>query len=88
MTPIEETNPPSIQSVRSQPADLVQMKIHGIEPDFIREARDLGYSFTAGDLIDLKIHGVNEAYLRNLKASGMRNLSAQQITQLKIHGVE
>jgi hypothetical protein len=36
----------------------------------------------------LKIHGVGSDYLRNLKASGMRSLSAQQITQLKIHGVE
>ena len=77
-----------VYGLKPQPADLVQMKIHGIEPEFIREARDLGYRFTAGDLIDLKIHGVNESYLRNLKASGMRNLSAQQITQLKIHGVE
>ena len=77
-----------VYGLKPQPADLVQMKIHGIDPEFIREARDLGYRFTAGDLIDLKIHGVNEAYLRNLKASGIRDLSAQQITQLKIHGVE
>jgi hypothetical protein len=77
-----------VYGLKPQPGDLVQMKIHGIDPEFIREARDLGYRFTAADLIDLKIHGVNEAYLRNLKASGMRNLSAQQITQLKIHGVE
>jgi hypothetical protein len=64
------------------------MKIHGIDPDFIREARDLGYRFTARELIDLKIHGVSGDYLRNLKASGMRDLSAEQITKLKIHGVE
>ena len=33
-------------------------------------------------------HGVSGDYLRNLKASGMRELSAEQITRLKIHGVE
>ena len=77
-----------IYGLKPRADDLVQMKIHGIQPEFIREARDLGYNFTAGELIDLKIHGVNEAYLRNLKASGMRNLSAEQITRLKIHGVE
>jgi hypothetical protein len=76
-----------IYRLKPQPADLVQMKIHGIEPDFLRETRDLGYSFTAQELIDLKIHGVNGEYLRNLKSSGMRNLSAEQITRLKIHGV-
>jgi hypothetical protein len=64
------------------------MKIHGIDPEFIREARDLGYRFAARDLIDLKIHGVNGDYLRHLKASGIRDLSASQITELKIHGVE
>ena len=57
-------------------------------PDFIREARDLGYRFTARELIELQIHGVGGDYLRNLKASGMRDLSAEQITRLKIHGVE
>ena len=75
-------------ALKPEPADLVQMKIHGIDPEFIREARDLGYHFTARELIDLKIHGVGGDYLRNIKASGMRELSAEQITKLKIHGVE
>jgi hypothetical protein len=74
--------------LKPRPEDMVQMKIHGIEPDFIQDTRQLGYNFATQDLIDLKIHGVGSDYLRNLKASGMRNLSAQQITQLKIHGVE
>ena len=77
-----------IYGLKPEPTDLVQMKIHGIDPDFIREARDLGYRFTARELIELKIHGVGGDYLRNLKASGMRDLSAEQITRLKIHGVE
>ena len=74
--------------LKPRPEDLVQMKIHGIEPDFIHDTRQLGFNFATQDLIDLKIHGVSSDYLRNLKASGMRSLSAQQITQLKIHGVE
>ncbi len=77
-----------IYGLKPEPADLVQMKIHGIDPEFIREARDLGYRFTARELIELKIHGVGGDYLRNLKSSGMRDLSAEQITKLKIHGVE
>jgi hypothetical protein len=77
-----------VYGLKPKADDLVQMKIHGIQPEFIQEARDLGYRFTASELIDLKIHGVSGDYLRNLKASGMRNLSAEQITQLKIHGVE
>jgi hypothetical protein len=77
-----------LYGLNPRPDDLVQMKIHGIQPDFLRDARDLGYRFTARELVDLKIHGVSGDYLRNLKASGMRSLSADQITQLKIHGVD
>jgi hypothetical protein len=67
---------------------IIELKINGIEPEFIHDTRQLGYNFAPRDLIDLKIHGVGSDYLRNLKASGIRSLSAQQITQLKIHGVE
>ena len=48
----------------------------------------LGYQFTPRELIDLHAHGVSEDYLRNLRASGMTNLSAEQIVKLRSHGVE
>lgn len=77
-----------LDALRPAPTDLVQFKIHGIGPDFLREARDLGFRFTAQDLVDLKMHGVSPDYLRKLKSTGIRDLSARQITQLKMHGVE
>jgi hypothetical protein len=67
---------------------IIELKIHGVPPEFIRETHDLGFDFSQKELIELQIHGVNTGYLRNLKASGMRNLTASQIAQLKIHGVE
>jgi hypothetical protein len=69
-------------------SQINELKIHGLDPKFILEAKDLGYDFTSRELVDLKIHGVGAEYLRHLRESGMRNLSAQQITKLKIHGVE
>jgi hypothetical protein len=68
--------------------DLVQLRIHGVETAFAREARGLGYSFTPDDLVQLRIHGVDGAYLRTLRDAGMRNLTAEQIARLKMHGVD
>jgi hypothetical protein len=67
---------------------ITELRIHGVSPDFIKDAKDLGYSFTAQELIDLRIHGVDGAYLRRLRDSGLRNLNADQIQRLRIHGVD
>uniref|UniRef100_Q01SU5 4-hydroxy-3-methylbut-2-enyl diphosphate reductase n=1 Tax=Solibacter usitatus (strain Ellin6076) TaxID=234267 RepID=Q01SU5_SOLUE len=67
---------------------VTELKNHGLDPKFIQAARELGYEFTPRELIDLKTHGVSAEYLRHIQESGMRNLTAQQITKLKIHGVE
>jgi hypothetical protein len=69
-------------------SQITDLKIHGLDPKFIQEAVDLGYRFNSRELIDLKIHGVSPQYLLHLREAGMRNLSAEQITRLKIHGVE
>jgi hypothetical protein len=74
--------------LRPAAGDLIQFKQQGVSPRFLQEARDLGYSFRPDELIELKNQGVGEDYLRNLRASGMRNLTASQIVQLKNHGVE
>jgi hypothetical protein len=38
--------------------------------------------------VELRIHGVNGDYLRKLQQNGMKNLSAEQIAKLRIHGVD
>ena len=67
---------------------VTELKNHGLDPQFMQAAKDLGYEFTPRELIDLRMHGVNAEYLRHIRESGMRNLSAQQIAKLKMHGVE
>lgn len=69
-------------------SEIVQMKIHGVQPNFINEAKQLGYSFTSRELTQLKIHGVNGPYLSRLKSSGFKDLTADKIVKLKIHGIE
>jgi hypothetical protein len=66
---------------------VTELKNNGMDPKFILEAKDLGYSFTPRELIELRNHGVNGEYLRHLRDAGMRNLTAGQISKLKMHGV-
>ena len=68
--------------------EINQLRNNGVEPEFPREARRLGYDFTPEELAQLRTHGVDSQYLRHLQDTGMRNLSADQITQLRIHGVD
>jgi hypothetical protein len=78
-----------LHSYRLQPdaASLVQLRNHGISPEYLRDTTALGYDFTTDELIQLKNHGVDRAYLERLRDSGMRRLTAEQITKLKTHGV-
>lgn len=68
--------------------EINQLRIHGVDTNFMREARRLGYSFTPRDLAQLRIHGVDASYLQRLQDAGMRNLNAEQIQKLRIHGVD
>lgn len=68
--------------------DMTRMRDHGVPADFAVDARDLGYNFTLAELIQMKDNGVDSKYLRRLKDSGMRSLTAAQITKLKQHGVD
>jgi hypothetical protein len=68
--------------------EVVEMRIHGVSPDFIREAKQLGYNFTPRELRELRIHGVNGPYLHKLKTSGFKDLTADKIVKLRIHGID
>lgn len=68
--------------------DLIQLRIHGVKLDYIREARRAGYqTLTADDYAQLRIHGVDTEFLREIKAAGY-DLHAADIVQLRIHGVD
>jgi hypothetical protein len=74
--------------LRASTSDLLQLRIHGVTLDYIREARQAGYqNFTAEDYAQLRIHGVDTAFLRDLKDAGY-DLRAADIAQLRIHGVD
>jgi hypothetical protein len=73
--------------LRASTRDLIRLKIHGVDGNYVRATRQAGYqSFSADDYVQLRIHGVDTDFLRDLKAAGY-DLSAAEMAQLRIHGV-
>jgi hypothetical protein len=72
--------------LRATTRELVQLRIHGIDQNYIRETRHA--NFSADDYVQLRIHGVSAEYLKGLKEAGYGNLRVDEINQLRNHGVE
>ncbi len=68
--------------------EMIDLHNMGVSPDFIQATRDLGYQFTVRELIELSSNGVTAGYLHKLRDSGMRSLTAPEITKLHQNGVD
>ncbi len=69
--------------------DLVRLRDHGVELEFIRDLTMIGYaSLSADDVVHLQDHGVDSRFIRTLKVSGYPDLSADDIVALRDHGVD
>jgi len=68
--------------------EIVSLHQHGVSPDFVQTAHDLGYSFSVEELTRLRNCGVDGRYLRRLQGSGMRTLTAEEIAKLRQNGVD
>jgi hypothetical protein len=71
-----------------QAEDIVRLRDHGVDTNFAREAKAMGYDFTPEQMTHLRDCGVDGRYLQTLRDAGMRNLTAEQIAKLKMHGVD
>jgi hypothetical protein len=61
-------------------------RIHGVNPQFVRDLRGLGYdSLSADDLVAFRIHGVSPQFIREMKDLGY-SVSADQLVAFRIHG--
>ena len=67
--------------------DLLDMRVHGVNADFVRDTRRAGYrNLNAQDLVQMKIHGVSSEFLHDLKSAGYE-IPTKQVVELRIHGV-
>jgi hypothetical protein len=67
--------------------DVYAMAIHDIGLKFVRDLKNLGYHATADDLVTMRIHGVTIEYIHDLQSHGLKDLSIDQLVNLKIHGI-
>ena len=67
---------------------LIQMRIHGVKTETVRELRDLGYDLSADRLIEFQIHGVTPRYIKDLAGTRIENLPAERLVEFRIHGVD
>ena len=69
-------------------SDLVQFKIHGVTPEYLKGLKDAGYgSLPESQITELKIHGVSTDFMRQAGGLGY-HFRAQDLTELRIHGVD
>ena len=67
---------------------LVQLSIHGVRPQFVKEVREAGLGDLGFDeLIQLAIHGVTPDYFRQMRETLGSDITFDELIQLAIHGV-
>lgn len=67
--------------------DYTRFRIHGVNPEYVREMGTLGYrNLSAEELVRFRIHGVTPAYVRDMNGYGYHP-SAEEIVRFRIHGV-
>jgi beta-lactamase regulating signal transducer with metallopeptidase domain len=67
---------------------LIALKIHGVDGEYIRQIRAAGLRLTVDQLVAFRIHGVTADFIDGLKQVGLRDLKADDLVALRIHGAE
>jgi hypothetical protein len=67
--------------------EMIQLRDHGVRPEFLRDLKDSGYAFSTREAVMLRDHGVSSEFISDLRAAGYNDLSAEDIRDLRNHGV-
>ena len=68
--------------------ELIAFRIHGVSPEFIEKLQGLGYAHPDPEqLVAMRIHNVTPN-IAGLRARGLRDLSIDQLVNMRIQGID
>ncbi len=68
--------------------DIIQMKVTGVTPEYLRGLASAGLShLDADDIVSARALGIDGAYARGMVAAGYRNITIDDLQELKAVGV-
>ena len=67
---------------------LIALKVHGVNGEYIRQIRAAGLQLTADQLVAFRVHGVTADFINELKQVGLRDLKADDLVALRVHGAD
>lgn len=84
----QDTKPVSGTTGGLTAADLVQLKMHDVTPEYIESVRQAGYAdVTIKQVVQMKIHGITQAYIREAQALAGERLALRDVINMKVAGL-
>jgi len=66
---------------------LIEMKVHGVTGDYIREVRAAGFDPDVDKIIELRVHGITADYAQQIRATGLQ-VPVDKLLEMRIHGID
>ena len=93
--PESEASLPEQQNEQAKPASseltadqLIQMKTHGVTPEFVESMRKAGLeNLTVQQMTSLRIHGISTDFISQARSWNSGQISVNELVQLKVSGV-
>ena len=67
--------------------EFIGMKVQGITPEYVKSLQSAGLKFDVDDLISAKMQGVTPEFIQKVQSHGFKNLTLEQIVELKRTGI-
>jgi len=66
--------------------ELIEMKIQGVTPTYVKEIHDLGMKPTVDEFIGMRVQGITPEYIRDMRSIAP-NLGVDELIGMKVQGI-